>query len=106
MNREEFVRSSRDEGWIWHLRSVIVKDKPDALRPYRWTIERKIGRKWKFVRQGRAFTYGGALKKAARLGVMCPWKVERTELAVVTRDVPEPPDPEPAHNPLPPELLP
>jgi hypothetical protein len=89
----------------WRYRSVVVKDKPDALRPYRWSIEKRVSRDWRFIRTGRAFSYAGALRKAARKGILCPEKVERTELEVVTLHKPEEIEPTPATNPLPPTLL-
>ena len=95
------------QGWVWRHRIVVVRDQPGKLRPWRWALERVTATGTADLQYtGRARSFSGAVHKAARKAVLCPWKVERLELEMVTRDEPEPECPAPRRNPLPPELLP
>lgn len=91
----------------WEVRCVVVKDRPNGLRAWRWSAERRLekyGGAWKFARDGRAFSLSGALAKATKAGVIAPHMVVRFEFQGVDA-VKERPKPAPKPNPLPPELL-
>lgn len=93
---------------VWHLRAVVVKDKPNALRPWRWAVEDawipRMG--YELRKEGRAVTLGGALRKATRRGISCGWNTERVELTFVeiSPDPCAPKKPRPP-SPLQPEFL-